>query len=115
MNKIKFTPGPWLIYEVEEDDTLEICADIQKDGSYYSIAILEGIDKFSKANAKLIISAPNLYKENIELKKENKELIETLERIEKVSGLAMLSDDPIRVKARSIIDKMQRRENNAII
>ena len=61
MSEPKFTPGPWVV-DIN-DGEIEICADVQPDGDYISIAIINGDDNFkrAKADADLIIAAPDMY------------------------------------------------------
>ena len=113
MSEPKFTPGPWVV-DID-DGEIEICTDVQPDGDYISIAIINGDDNFkrAKANADLIADAwqlPELRKENAKLKVINKEMRKALESLERVAGIAMMKDDPARVTARISLRKARGKE-----
>ena len=93
--KTKHTPGPW---DWRDIDDLRQSKSTRTDGRYGESVLCASYDcdrgpylETTDANRALIAAAPDL--------------LAALERLERLSGSAMMTDDPARESARSAIAK----------
>lgn len=98
MSNAKHTPGPWRIDRAiayDDGDNGMSAVSISGDGwGEFAKCLVKFDDEDppeGQANARLIAAAPDL--------------LSALERLEMVSGLALMSDDPARMAARAAIAK----------